>query len=109
MAWKRKITRFSSVEIPISVVENCDGDKWEKLLKFEYSKWPFLALALAIAVLSFAAAFFHIDDSRRVVLEFKEVLSAQGGLAFVGLILAGWIVYCARPVIRVVDYAKSKA
>ena len=106
MAWVRKTKRFSAVELPITVAEKLDGDKWEKLLKFEYGKWPFLGLALAIVVLSFVAAFLHIDDSKGVVLEFKNFLSAQGGLALAGLVLAGWVVYCARPVIRVVDSAK---
>ncbi len=109
MAWKRGTKRFSTVELPITVAEKLGGEKWEKLLKFEYGKWPFLATALVIAILSFAAAFLHIEDSKGVVLEFKEFMSARGGLALAGLILAGWVVYCARPVIRVVDSAKPKA
>ena len=74
MAWKRGTKRFSTVELPITVAEKLGGEKWEKLLKFEYGKWPFLATALVIAILSFAAAFLHIEDSKGVVLEFKELI-----------------------------------
>jgi hypothetical protein len=94
--------RFSSAEVPISLGGDGD-DRFDKILRFEYNKWQFLVLALIFGILAFLSAMFHVDDAKGMVFDFKNLVSARGGLALGFLVLAGWVVWCARPVIKVLD------